>query len=85
MKITPRWTKPRCWKHWEVKPVYAGTAHHWDLYVAPTRVYGVTKGTQKKSFYEGWENDGFIRATKPDPELIAKINAMRMMLCPMMI
>ena len=77
--MTKRWQIPSCWKKWETLPVFAGSAHHWDLYVAPDRVYGVRK-YRRKSCYEGWENDGFVRAARPDPELIAKINAMRMML-----
>lgn len=81
--MTPRWFKPKHWRDWnaDLIPVFVGYAHHWDLYVNPNATYGVRRRSpDTKAHATCWLKDGYIKATKPPPELIAKINAMRMML-----
>jgi hypothetical protein len=81
--MTPRWLKPKHWRNWDdnLIPVFVGYAHHWDLYINPNAVYGVSRNSaMTKAKASCWLRDGYIRVTKPGPELIAKVNAMRMML-----
>lgn len=81
--MTPRWRRPKYWRDWDESliPVFVGNTHHWDLYVNPNATYGVRRGSANtKALASCWLKDGYIQATKPAPELIAKINAMRMML-----
>lgn len=81
--MTPRWRTPTHWRYWDANliPVYAGAAHHWDLYVNPSATFGVHRGSANtKAKAKCWLKDGYIQYTNPTPELIAKINAMRMML-----